>query len=90
MCKKCIRKCPVQAIYGQPRPRGDGGMQCIDHAFCRDYFNTNFGCAVCLASCPFSDAGYDIVKSRFKGNPIAPQFRIPVEPESVAYAGEKE
>ena len=78
MCKKCIRGCPVQAIFEQPRPRGDGGMQSIDHDACRDYFNRNFGCAVCLAKCPFSDMGYDKVKARFKGNPKAPQFRIPV------------
>ena len=78
MCKKCIRGCPVQAIYDQPRPRGDGGMQCIDHAACRDYFNQNYGCAVCLVKCPFSEMGYEKVKARFKGNPKAPQFRIPV------------
>ncbi len=76
MCKKCIRACPVKAIYEQPRPRGDGGMQCIDHDDCRDYFNQNFGCAICLASCPFSDIGYEKVKTRFKGNPNAPQFHI--------------
>ncbi|MCX6082089.1 MAG: hypothetical protein NTW32_21385 [Chloroflexi bacterium] len=78
MCKKCIRGCPVPAIYEQPRPRGDGGMQCIDHAACRDYFNQNYGCAICLAKCPFSEMGYEKVKARFKGNPKAPQFRIPV------------
>jgi epoxyqueuosine reductase len=78
MCKKCIRVCPVGAIYEQPRPRGDGGMQCIDHATCRDYFNQNYGCAVCLVQCPFSEVGYEKVKARFKGNPKAPQFRIPV------------
>jgi len=77
MCKKCIRSCPVDAIFDQPVPRGDGGMQCIDHASCRDYFNQNFGCAICLAVCPFSVSGYEQVKSRFKGNPKAPQFRIP-------------
>ena len=78
MCKKCIRECPIDAIFQQPKPRGDGGMQCIDHASCRDYFNQNFGCAICLAGCPFSVAGYEKVKSRFNGNPKAPQFRIPV------------
>ena len=78
MCKKCIRECPVDAIYPQPVPRGDGGMQAIDHASCRDYFNANMGCGICLAMCPFSQAGYAEVKSRFKGNPKAPQFRIPV------------
>lgn len=76
MCKKCIRECPVDAIYDQPQPRGDGGMQTIEHAVCRDYFASNYGCAVCLAVCPFSQAGYDKVKARFKGNDKAPQFRI--------------
>jgi epoxyqueuosine reductase len=78
MCKKCIRECPVYAIFQQPKPRGDGGIQCINHDSCRDYFNQNFGCAICLAVCPFSVAGYDKVKSRFTGNPTAPQFRIHV------------
>lgn len=78
MCHKCIRKCPVSAIYDQPVPRGDGGMQCIDHDACRDYFNNNYGCAVCLVACPFSQVGYDKVKAKFKGNPDAPQFRIPL------------
>jgi ferredoxin len=78
MCKKCVRKCPVDAIYQQPEPRGDGGMQSIDHATCRDFFTRNNGCGICLAVCPFSQVGYDKVKSRFKGNPDAPQFQIPV------------
>ncbi len=76
MCRKCVRKCPVSAIYDEPEPRGDGGMQCIDHDTCRDYFTKNYGCAVCLAVCPFSQVGYDKVQERFKGNPDAPQFQI--------------
>jgi ferredoxin len=79
MCKKCVRQCPVGAIYPTPLPRGDGGMQCIDHDSCRDYFTSNYGCAVCLAICPFSQFGYDVVKERFHGNPDAPQFHIRVE-----------
>ena len=77
MCKKCIRKCPVNAIYDEPKPRGNGGMQCIDHDSCRDYFQANYGCAICLAVCPFSQVGYEKVQTKFKGNPDAPQFRIP-------------
>lgn len=79
MCHKCVRKCPVDAISQEPKPRGDGGMQAIDHDACRDYFADNFGCAVCLSVCPFSHRGYDQVKARFKGNPKAPQFLIPVD-----------
>ena len=78
MCGKCTRVCPVDAIFQQPRPRGDGGMQCIDQAACRDYFNQSFGCAVCLAACPFSRVGYDVLQERFKGNLDAPQFIIHV------------
>jgi epoxyqueuosine reductase len=83
MCRKCIRQCPVDAIHDQPEPRDDGGMQCIDHATCREYFTRNYGCAVCLAGCPFSQAGYDAIKARFKGNPDAPQFRLPQMPAPV-------
>lgn len=78
MCKKCIRECPVEAIFDQPISRGDGGMQCIDHAACRDYFHLNHGCAICLVECPFSQAGYHKIKASFKGNPEAPHFRIPL------------
>jgi epoxyqueuosine reductase QueG len=78
VCSKCIRECPVDAIFQQPIPRGDGGMQCIDHDSCRDYFNQKFGCAICLARCPFSAAGYAKVKSNFRGAPKAPKFYIPV------------
>lgn len=76
MCKKCIRACPAEAIFTQPRPRGDSGMQAIDHAACRNYFTANYGCGVCLVVCPFSQAGYAKVQAHFKGNPKAPQFRI--------------
>jgi len=78
MCKKCIRQCPVDAIFDQPVPRGDGGMQAIDHTSCRDYFTQYQGCAICLAACPFSQSGYEKIEASFKGNPAAPQFRIPV------------
>ncbi|MCG8351940.1 MAG: hypothetical protein MI924_29590 [Chloroflexales bacterium] len=84
MCKKCIRKCPVSAIFEQPQLRGNGGMQCIDHATCRDYFQSHYGCAVCLAVCPFSQVGYAKVRQRFKGNPHAPQYHIPVDAVTIS------
>jgi ferredoxin len=67
MCQKCIRSCPVDAIFNHPRPRRGGGMQCIEHDTCRDYFHTNFGCAICVAECPFSQVGYEAIKTRYKG-----------------------
>lgn len=79
MCGKCIRQCPPKAIFNQPVPRGDGGMQAINHDACRDYFTQYQGCAICLAACPFSQSGYEKIKASFRGNPNAPQFRIPVK-----------
>lgn len=75
-CHKCIRKCPVDAIFEEPKPRPGGGMQCIDHKTCRDYFAANFGCGICLKVCPFSQAGYDKIKESFKGAPEAPVFTL--------------
>ena len=59
--------------------RENHGVQAIEHATCRDYFTRNYGCGVCLAVCPFSHTGYDKIQEHFKGNPHAPQFRIPVQ-----------
>ena len=75
-CRKCVRSCPAEAIFQQPQARGNGGQQCIDHGKCRDYFTQNFGCAVCVKVCPFSQAGYDRVKAGFKGHDGALQYRI--------------
>lgn len=76
-CRKCIRQCPVSAIFHQPRVQENGRIKCIDGKACLDYFAANYGCAVCIDVCPFSQVGYDVVHERFKGNPDAPQFHIP-------------
>jgi ferredoxin len=76
MCRKCVRACPVDAIFDAPRVRAEGRHQTIDHGRCRDYFLANFGCGVCLAVCPFSVAGYEAIQERFRGNPTAPRFTL--------------
>jgi hypothetical protein len=53
----------------------------IDAKSCLDYFAANFGCGVCIDVCPFSQMGYDVIKERFKGNPNAPHFSIPMKIE---------
>lgn len=75
-CRKCIRKCPADAIFQQPKARSGGGMQCIDHGSCRDYFARHFGCAVCIKVCPFSIAGYEKIHAHFKGAPDAPIWNL--------------
>jgi len=64
-CKKCVRACPVNAIYDEPRPRPDGGMKTLEYAACRDYFAIESSCAICLARCPFSDIGYEVIEEGF-------------------------
>lgn len=69
-CRKCVRSCPAGAIYDQPRPR-PGGKVCIDYRSCRDYFSAEYGCAVCLSVCPFSNAGYDQVRAGLHAGSLA-------------------
>ncbi len=76
-CNKCIRACPVKAIFKEPQPQSNGRVHCIDSKACLDYFSSNYGCAICADVCPFSQIGYEAVKARYKGNPDAPQFEIP-------------
>lgn len=79
-CRKCVRGCPPGAIHEQPQPRS-GGMACIEYKSCLDYFSANYGCAVCLAVCPFSTAGYAQIKAGFEAT------RANVEPAAIAQTG---
>ena len=70
-CKKCIRRCPAEAIYSEPQPRKGGGKTCIETKKCLDYFSANHGCAVCVKVCPFSNAGYEKIKKGFDKKRLA-------------------
>lgn len=76
MCQKCVRECPVEAIFDKPISRGDGGYQTINRPACRKYFNQHYGCGICLINCPFSRHGYYKIRRTFKGNPNAPKIRL--------------
>lgn len=86
-CNKCIRECPAKAIFKEPQVQANGRVKCIDAAACLDYFAANYGCAVCVDVCPFSQVGYAAVRERFKGNPGAPRFDIPMFPPLAESAG---
>lgn len=66
MCKRCIRKCPAEAIRENPPPDADGRISAIDAAKCGPYMAANHGCGVCIAVCPFSMAGYQKVEDGFR------------------------
>ena len=53
-CQVCFQACPTEAV---PTERGqDRGIShfTIDWQKCRPYFNANYGCAICIKVCPFS------------------------------------
>jgi epoxyqueuosine reductase QueG len=66
-CKKCIRGCPVQAIYEHPFHAAMAACN-ASITLLPGLFNQEFGCAICWQNAR-SGAGYEKVRMRFKGNP---------------------
>jgi ferredoxin/flavodoxin---NADP+ reductase len=86
-CRQCVRSCPVGAIEVKPQPKRTGYKRAINADSCRAYFSRNWGCAVCVAVCPFSQAGYDKVRNGFDQSRRANVRRAPL---STIRASEKE
>lgn len=82
-CRKCVRECPPGAIHEAPIRLENGRVQCIDTTACLDEFSRNFGCAICIDVCPFTQKGLVVLQERFKGNPDAPHYDlVPATPSS--------
>lgn len=65
-CRKCVRKCPADAIRSDTKPSdGRTRLSVIDPNRCGPYMAANHGCGVCIAVCPFSNAGYAKVQAGF-------------------------
>jgi epoxyqueuosine reductase QueG len=75
-CGRCVRECPARAIHPTPRLLDDGRVECIDSTACLDYFTANFGCGICIDTCPLSQKPLEAIARRFKGNPSAPSFKV--------------
>ncbi len=65
-CNLCIEKCPVDAIYAEPKMLADGGPTFIDHTLCAMPFSNDNGCTLCIKHCPFSYGDYGKLKARFE------------------------
>ncbi|MFI3284692.1 MAG: hypothetical protein R3Y57_06380 [Erysipelotrichaceae bacterium] len=63
-CKKCVRSCPYQAIYEEAIIDENGHVSCISNQKCGSGF-AEYGCAICIAACPFTSVGYKTIKSKF-------------------------
>lgn len=61
-CGKCIKHCPVKAIYEKPVNQPGNHKSCVDGDKCFDYFGNNYGCSICIKVCPFTKSSYDKIK----------------------------
>ena len=58
-CGKCIKECPMEAIFEEPINNENGTITRIDSAKCFEYFYETNGCSICIKTCPFHKVGYD-------------------------------
>ncbi len=64
-CGSCIKACPYDAIYENAKVDENGHVECISNAKCNSGFS-HYGCAICIAACPFTKLGYTRIKSIFR------------------------
>jgi len=63
-CKICIKKCPPQALYGEPVRHNNGRLTYVENELCFPYFSDYYGCSVCVKVCPFNHVPYDKLKEK--------------------------
>lgn len=68
------------SAYDEPKPRETGGMISIKYKACLNYFARDWGCAICIKVCPFSEAGYEKIKQEFL--PSAASTAEPASPSA--------
>ncbi len=56
-CQACVNACPVDAITNEKQLVRGVTRWYVDFDKCLPYFNEHFGCAICLAACPWSIPG---------------------------------
>lgn len=57
VCQVCVNACPVDAISHEKRMVRGVMRWYVDFDRCLPYFNETWGCAICIASCPWSIPG---------------------------------
>ncbi len=63
-CGSCVRNCPYGAIYEEPKTDENGHVECIVNEKCGSGF-AHYGCAICIAACPFTKVGYEAIKRKY-------------------------
>ncbi|MCP3674680.1 MAG: 4Fe-4S dicluster domain-containing protein, partial [Gammaproteobacteria bacterium] len=56
-CKVCENSCPPEAISSEKHTVRGVNKWAVDFDNCIPFFADNSGCAICIASCPWSKPG---------------------------------
>lgn len=64
-CKKCVCKCPTQAIFKEPQDDIYDSKKHIDNKKCAEIFGNTSGCSICIKECIFNIGDYEKIKSCF-------------------------
>jgi len=56
-CKVCVRGCPPDAIFDEKQMVRGEKKWYVDFDKCTPFFSDNYGCAICLEVCPWSEPG---------------------------------
>ncbi len=56
-CQVCVKGCPPDAIYNEKQWVRGTKKWYVDFDRCVPYFSDNYGCAICLEVCPWSEPG---------------------------------
>lgn len=54
-CRVCVEECPPRAIYDEKQLVRGSTKWYVDFDRCVPYFSDNYGCAICLEVCPWSE-----------------------------------
>lgn len=79
ICNSCVKHCPADAIYLEPREAPEGGPVFIDYKRCAVPFSTMDGCTLCIKHCPFMHRRYDALHDRMETR-LAASRRVPSRP----------
>ncbi len=63
-CKLCVITCPQDAIYEENKTDDKGHIESICNEKCNAGFK-EYGCAKCIACCPFTKVGYENLHSSY-------------------------
>jgi epoxyqueuosine reductase len=67
-CNICAQKCPVDAIASGKVDRSGDHITFVDTERCFPQFANQYGCAICIAVCPFNKRSYNDIKKRYSAN----------------------